>query len=74
MYFLTFWILVLERKLCLRLSGVPSAINKSSDKVVDKVKSLLTETQCAIPDVVIKEPIVLVMDIKMRKQMSPSEA
>ena len=74
MYFLTFWILVSERKLCLRLSGVPSAINKSSDKVAGKVKSLITETQCVIPDVVIKEPIVLVMDIKMRKQMSPSEA
>lgn len=74
MYFLTFWILVSERKLCLRLSGVPSAINKSSDKVADKVNFLITEAQCAIPDVVIKEPIVLVMDIKTRKQMSPSEA
>ena len=40
------------RRLCLRI-GVPSVENESSDDVFDKVKSLITESGCEIPDVVI---------------------
>ena len=38
--------------MCLRIEGVPSVENGSSD-VLDKVKSLITESECEIPDVVI---------------------
>ena len=38
------------RRLCLRIEGVPSVEYESSD---DKVKSLITESGCEIPDVVI---------------------
>ena len=40
------------RRLCLRI-GVQSAENETSDDVLDKVKSLITEFGCEIPDVVI---------------------
>ena len=40
------------RRLCLRIEGVPSVENESS-YVLDKVKSLIMEYGCEIPDVVI---------------------
>ena len=39
------------RRLCLRVQGVPFAENESLDDDVDKVKSLITEYGCEIPDV-----------------------
>ena len=41
------------RRMCLRIEGVPSPENESLDDVLDKVKSLITESRCKIPDVVI---------------------
>ena len=41
------------RRCCLRIEGVPSAENESSDDALGKVKSLITESGCEIPDVVI---------------------
>ena len=41
------------RRCCLRIEGVPSVENESSDDVLGKVKSLITESGCEIPDVVI---------------------
>ena len=41
------------RRLCVRTDGVSTVDNKTSDDVLDKVKSLIKETSCDIPDVVI---------------------
>ena len=41
------------RRLCLSIEGVPSVENECSDDVLDKTKSLITESGCEIPDVVI---------------------
>ena len=41
------------RRCCLRIEGIPSAENESLDDVLGKVKSLITESGCEIPDVVI---------------------
>ena len=41
------------RRMCFKIEGVPSVENESSDDVLDKVKSLITESRCEIPDVVI---------------------
>ena len=41
------------RRLCLKTEGVPSVENESLGDVLDKVKSLITESGCEIPDVVI---------------------
>ena len=41
------------RRLCVRIDGVSTVDNKTSDDVLDKVKSLIKETSCDIPDVVI---------------------
>ena len=41
------------RRCCLRIEDVPSVENESSDDVLGKVKSLITESGCEIPDVVI---------------------
>ena len=41
------------RRCYLRIEGVPSVENESSDDVLGKVKSLITESGCEIPDVVI---------------------
>ena len=41
------------RRCCLRKEGVPSAENESLNDVLDKVKSLITESGCEIPDAVI---------------------
>ena len=38
-------------KFCLRIEGVPSTENESSDDVLGKVKSLIAESGCEIPDV-----------------------
>ena len=42
-----------SRKLCLRNDGFLTFDNETSDKVFDKVKFLIKETSCDIPDVVI---------------------
>ena len=42
-----------SRRLCLRIDGVPSTDKETSDKVLEKVKSLASESRCGIPDVVI---------------------
>ena len=41
------------RRLCLRTESVPSVENESSYDVLDKVKSLITESGCEISNVVI---------------------
>ena len=41
------------RRLCVRIDGGPTIDNETSDEVLDKVKSLIKETSCDIPDVVI---------------------
>ena len=41
------------RRLCVTIDGVPTIDNKTSDEVLGKVKSLIKETSCDIPDVVI---------------------
>ena len=40
------------RRFCLKIEGVPSVENESSDDILDKVKSLITEPGCKLPDVV----------------------
>ena len=42
-----------SRRLYVRIDGVPTADNETSDEVLDKAKSLIKETSCDIPDVVI---------------------
>ena len=42
-----------SRRLYLRTEGVPPVENESSDDVLDKMKSIITESRCEIPDVVI---------------------
>ena len=42
-----------SRRLCLRIDGVPSTDKETSDEVLEKVKSLASESGCDIPDVVI---------------------
>ena len=41
------------RRLCVKNDSVPTVDNETSDEVLDKVKSLIKETSCDIPDVVI---------------------
>ena len=41
------------RRLCLRIDGVPSTDKETSDEVLEKEKSLASESGCDIPDVVI---------------------
>ena len=41
------------RRLCLRIEGVPSAERETSEEVLEKVKCLVSESGCDIPDVVI---------------------
>ena len=40
------------RRLGVRIDGVPAVDNENSNMVLDKVKSLIKETSCDIPDVV----------------------
>ena len=42
-----------DRRLCVRIDSVPTVDNETSDEVLDEVKSLINETSCDIPDVVI---------------------
>ena len=42
-----------SRRLCLRIEGVPSAEKETSEEVLEKVKCLVSESGCDIPDVVI---------------------
>ena len=39
------------RMLCVRIYGVPKVDNETLDEVLDKVKSVIKETSCDIPDV-----------------------
>ena len=41
------------RRLCLRIDGVPTVQNESSEEVLEKVKSLFTEGKVEIPDTVL---------------------
>ena len=41
------------RRLCVTIDGVPTVDKETSDKVLDKVKNLIKETSCDIPDAVI---------------------
>ena len=41
------------RRLCLRITGVPTEENENSDKVLTKVKKLITESGVDIPDTTI---------------------
>ena len=41
------------RRLCVRTDDFPTVDNETSDKVLVKVKTLIIETSCDIPDVVI---------------------
>ena len=41
------------RSLCVRVDGIPSLENETSDEVIDKFKSLMQEAECDIPQVVI---------------------
>ena len=41
------------RRLCLRIEGVPSVEKETSEEVLEKVKCLVSESGCDIPDVVI---------------------
>ena len=41
------------RRLCLRIEGVPSAEKEISEEVLEKVKCLVSESGCDIPDAVI---------------------
>ena len=41
------------RRLCVRIDGVTTVDNETSDEVLDIVKSFIKETSCGIPDVVI---------------------
>ena len=41
------------RRLYLRIEGVPSAEKETSEEVLEKVKCLVSESGCDIPDVVI---------------------
>ena len=40
------------RRLCVRIDGVPTVDNETSDEVLDKEKSLIKETSCDIPGIV----------------------
>ena len=41
------------RRLCIRVEGVPTTENETSEEVLKKVKSLINEARCDIPDVAI---------------------
>ena len=41
------------RRLCLRVDGIPSVENETSDEVLGKVMSLMQKAECDIPEVVI---------------------
>ena len=43
----------MDFRLCVRIDGVPTVDNETSDEVLDKVMSLIKETSCDTPDVVI---------------------
>ena len=42
-----------NEELYVRTDGIPTVDNETSDEVLDKVNSLIKETSCDIPDVVI---------------------
>ena len=40
-----------SRGLCIRVEGVPTIDNKTSEEVLKKVQSLINEAECYIPDI-----------------------
>ena len=60
------------RRCCLKVGGVPFVENESLDDVLGKVKSLITESGCEIPEMwLLTEPIELAEDIKIKLEMFP---
>ena len=43
----------ISRRLCVRIDCGPTVDNETSDEVLDKLKSLMKETSCDIPEIVI---------------------
>ena len=41
------------RRLCVRIEGITSVENETSEEVLDKVMSLMEEAECDIPEIVI---------------------
>ena len=41
------------RRLCLRIDGVPTVKNESSDDILEFTKSLFKEAKVAVPDIVL---------------------
>ena len=56
------------RMLCVRIDGVPIVDNKTLDEVLDKVKSLIKETSCDIPDTIIDRDHRIGKDYNDKKQ------
>ena len=57
------------RRLCVRIDAVPTVDNETSNEVLDKVKSLIKETYCDIPDVAIDRLTESKRVTMMKKQM-----
>ena len=57
------------RRLCVRIDAVPTVDNETSNEVLDKVKSLIKETCCDIPDVAIDRLTESKRVTMMKKQM-----
>ena len=57
------------RRLWVRVDSVPLVENKTSDEVLDKVMSLMQETECDIPEVVTAELTELAARIMLRKTL-----
>ena len=56
------------RMLSVRIDGVPIVDNKTLDEVLDKVKSLIKEASCDIPDTVIDRDHRIGKDYNDKKQ------
>ena len=41
------------RRLCIRIEGIPTTDNETSEEVLRKVQSLINKAECDIPDVAI---------------------
>ena len=57
------------RRLCVRVDGAPTVDNEASDEVLEKVKTLIKETSCVNPDVVIDRDHQMERTIIIKKQM-----
>ena len=56
------------RRIYIRIDGVPTVDNETSDEMLDKAKSLIKETSCDIPDVVIDRAHRIGQDYNDRKR------